>query len=147
MGQGLRVEGICLGQLSGGFGKVTGLAGIDHRHRQSGGGQRRHHGPLVAPRGFEDNQGGRHGLEAFHQGSNPDVIIGHGPTFATGPQGNIELGFGDIDTNKIRRGKHHDSYLARPCQIRACMAPGNGSGSRRSGRDDPSSAPVSVDQG
>ena len=109
MGQGPRVEGICLGQLSGGFGKVTGLARIDHRHRQSGGGQRRHHGPLVAPRGFKDNQGGRHGLEALHQGSNPGVIVGHGPTFAGGPQGDIELGFGDIDTNKTRRGRHHYS--------------------------------------
>ena len=100
MGQGPRVKGIRLGQLSGRFGNVTGMERIDHRYRQSGGGQRRHHGPLVATRGFEDNQGGRHRLEARHQGSNPQVIVGHGPTFAGGPQGDIELGCGDIDTNR-----------------------------------------------
>jgi hypothetical protein len=49
MGQGLRVEGICLGQLSGGFSNVARVAGIDHHHWEAGGGQCRHHGPLIAP--------------------------------------------------------------------------------------------------
>ena len=109
MGQRARVEGIGFGQLSGGFGKVTGLAGIDHRDGQVRRRQRRHHGPLVAPRSFENNQGGLQSLESLHQGGHPDVIVGHGPTFARGPQGDIELGFGDIDPNKTRRGRHHHS--------------------------------------
>ena len=66
MGQGPRVKRLRLGQLSGGCGKVAGLAGIDHRHRNAGRGQRRHHGPLVTPRGFEDNERGLHGLELRH---------------------------------------------------------------------------------
>jgi hypothetical protein len=36
MGQDPGIEGICLGQLPGGFGKVASLAGIDHCHGQSG---------------------------------------------------------------------------------------------------------------
>jgi hypothetical protein len=109
MGQRARVERIRLGQLSSSLGKVTRLPGIDHRHGQPSRRQRRHHGALVAPRGFEHNQGGRHALEPLHQGGNPGVIVGHGPPFARGPQGNIKLGFGDIDTNKIRCGRHHHS--------------------------------------
>jgi hypothetical protein len=109
MGQGPRIEGIRLGQLSSRRGKVTRLAGIDHRDGQSRRRQRRHHGSLVAPRSFENNQGGLQSLESLHEGGNPDVIVGYGPTFARGPQGNIELGFGDIDTNKTRRGRHHYS--------------------------------------
>ena len=68
MGQGARIERIRLGQLPGGLGKVTRLAGIDHRHGQPCRRQRRHHGPLVAPRGFEHNQGGLQGLEPLPPG-------------------------------------------------------------------------------
>jgi hypothetical protein len=78
-------KGIRLSQPPDGFGNVTCLAGIDHRHRQSSRGQRRNHGPLVASRGFEDDQIGLHGLESCHQGGNPAVIIRQTPTFAGGP--------------------------------------------------------------
>jgi hypothetical protein len=50
-----------------------------------------------------------HDLESLHQDGNPEVIVGHGPTFAGGPQGDIELGFGNIDTNKTLCGRHHNS--------------------------------------
>ena len=109
MGPRARVEGSRLGQRPGGFGNVTRLAGLDYRHRKSGGGQRRHHSPLVAPRGFQDTQGGRHGLEPLHQGSHPDVIVGDGPPFTRGSQGHSQVGFGHINTNKPRRGRHHHS--------------------------------------
>jgi len=85
------------------------LAGIDHHHREARRRQGRYHGALIASRGFEDNQGGLQGLESLHQGGNPDVIVGHGPAFAHGPQGDIEWGFGDIDSNKTRWGRHQHS--------------------------------------
>jgi hypothetical protein len=106
MGQGARLERLRLGQLSSRLGQVTRLAGIDQRDCQSRCRQRRHHGPLGAPRGFEDHQGGLQGLEARHQGGNPGVIVDHGPTRSGGPQGDIEVGFGDSDTNKTLWGRH-----------------------------------------
>jgi hypothetical protein len=109
MGQGPRIEGIRLGQLPGRFGKVARLAGINHRHRETGRRQRRHHGPLIATRGFEHNQGGLYSLEPRHQGGNSGVIVGHGPTFSGGPHGNIELGFRHINTNKKRWSRHQHS--------------------------------------
>jgi hypothetical protein len=78
------------------------LAGIDHHHREARRRQGRHHGSLIASGGFEDNQGGLQSLESRHQGSTPGVIVTHGPAFARGAQGDIEVGFGDIDSNKTR---------------------------------------------
>ena len=88
---------------------VTRLARIDDRHRPSGGGQRRHHRPLVAPRGCQDHQGGRHGWEPLYQGSHPDVSVGDGPPFAGGPQGAIALSVGDLDPHTPRRGRPQHS--------------------------------------
>ena len=119
MGQRARVERLRLGQLPSGLRKVTRLAGIDDRDGQPYRRQRRHHGPLVASRGVKHHQGGLHSLESLHQDGNTEVIVGHGPAFAGGPQGDIELGFGDIDPNKTLWGRPHHSSLARPCQIRA----------------------------
>ena len=108
-GQGLRTEGIRLGQRPGGFGEATGLAGIDHRYRKASRSQGCHHGALVASRGCEHNEGGLHGLEPRHQGGNPGVIVGHGPPFASGPQGDSELGFRHINTNTKLWSRHQDS--------------------------------------
>ena len=60
VGQRAGLEGLRLGQLPRGVGKVAGLARIDHRDGQTRRRQRGHHGPLVAPGGFEHNEvGGR----------------------------------------------------------------------------------------
>jgi hypothetical protein len=109
MGPRAGVEGIRLGQLSGRLGKGARLTGIHHRHGQPRRCQRRHHGPLVAPRGFEDNQGGQQGLQSCDQGGHPGLIVGHGPPFTRGSQSHIQLGFRDIDPDNIRRGRHQHS--------------------------------------
>jgi hypothetical protein len=109
MGQGPRVEGIRFGQLPGGFGKVADLAGIHHRDGEPRCGQRRDHGSLVASCGFKHDERGPHGLQSRHQGGYLRVIVGHRPAFACGPQGNIELGFGNINTNKALWDRHHHS--------------------------------------
>jgi len=41
-------------------------------------------------------------------GRHPAVIIRQSPTFAGGPQGDIAVRFGDINTNK-NLGRHTDS--------------------------------------
>jgi hypothetical protein len=48
-----------------------------------------------------------HGLRPRHVGGNIRVIVGHCPVFAGGPQGNIELGSGDINTNKALWDRHN----------------------------------------
>src|SRR5712691_11715471 len=100
MGQGACVERVRFGQLPSGFSKVTGLAGIIHRHGEASRGQRGDHRPLGAPSSFEHNEGGLHGLEPRHEGGNPRLIVGYRPAFASGPQGDIKLSFSDINTNK-----------------------------------------------
>ena len=109
VGHGAGIEDIRFGQLPGRFRKVPYLAGIDHHEGQGGRSQGRDHGPVVAPRGFEHDQRGLHGLEPGDEGSNPWRIVRDRPAFARGPQGNIELRFGHINTNKDLRGRHHHS--------------------------------------
>jgi hypothetical protein len=71
----------------------------------SGRSQGRDHGPVVATRGFQHDQRGRHGLEPTDKGSNPCPIVRDRPAFARRPQGNIELRFRDIYTHK-HLGQH-----------------------------------------
>ena len=119
MGQRTRVERIRRGQQPSGLSNVTRVAGSDDRDGQPCRRQRRHHGPRVASRGFPHNQGRRHRLASRHQDGQPAVIVGHGPTCAGGPPGDLELGVCDIDPTNTRCGRPHHSSLAQPCQIRA----------------------------
>jgi hypothetical protein len=136
-----------LGQLSGRLGHVTRVPGMDHRDGPPRRRQRRHHGPLRAPRGVADNQGRRQGLQALHHDGHPGVIAGPGPPCPGRPQSHSTLGVGDLAPNITRRGRPPHSCLARPCQRRAGIASGHGSGARTHGRDDPRSTPVSGDHG
>ena len=52
----------------------------------------------------------------------------------------------DINPHKARHVNHKNSCLPALAET-GSMAPNHGSGSGRPGRDDPRSAPVSVDQG
>jgi hypothetical protein len=109
MGQRPRIEGSRLRQLPSGFGKISGLARIDHRDGQLGSGQRGDHGSLVSPSGFKHNEGGLDGLESRDKGGDPFIIVRHGPALTRGAEGYIELGFGHINTNKKLRGRHDNT--------------------------------------
>jgi hypothetical protein len=109
VGYGVGIEGIGFGQLPGRFRKVSYLAGIHHHDGQGGRNQCRHHSAVVASSGFEHNQRGLHGLEPGDEGDNPWRIVHDRPAFASGPQGDIEVRFGDIHTNKDLRHRHHNS--------------------------------------
>jgi hypothetical protein len=91
------------------LGHVARVAGIDHGHGKSGRGERGNHGSLLAARGFEHHEGGLYGLEPRHQGGHASVIMGHGPPFAGGPHGHIELGFRHIHTHKTLWSRHQAS--------------------------------------
>jgi transposase InsO family protein len=56
VGERTSVQGIGFGQLAGGFGKVAGLAGIGHYHRQTCCGGGGHHRTLEASGGLQHNE-------------------------------------------------------------------------------------------
>jgi hypothetical protein len=59
--------------------------------------------PVVAARGFEHNQRGLQRLEPDDKGGDPRLIVRDRPAFARGPQGDLELRCGDVQTNKERK--------------------------------------------
>jgi hypothetical protein len=67
--------------------------------------QRRHHGPLVASRGFEDHHGGQPGLPSCPQGGDPGGIVGPGPLCTRGAPGHSQWGVRAIDPDHTRRGR------------------------------------------
>ena len=81
-----------VGQRPGGVGNVPYLTGVDPHDRPGGRGQRRDHGPLVAPSGFEHHQRGLHRLEPHHEAGHPGGIGGHRPAFTARAHRHIELG-------------------------------------------------------
>jgi hypothetical protein len=105
VGHGAGIERIGFGQLPGRFRTGPYLAGIDHHDRQVS----RDHGPVVASSRFEHNEHGLHGLEPDNGGSCAHRSVRDRPAVARGPQGDIELRFGDIHTNKNLSGRHHNS--------------------------------------
>jgi hypothetical protein len=98
--QGAGLEDIRLGQLACSFGNVARLAGIDHHDRQTHRCQGSDHGPLIAPGGFEHHEARGHRLERRDEGGNPRLIIRDRPAVPSRTHGNIELGFGHINTYK-----------------------------------------------
>ena len=128
-----------------GVGHVTRLARIDDRHRP----------PVAAnaattarwsPPVASGPSGGRTACQPCDQGSHPDVIVGDGPPFVGESQGAIALSVGD--SIPPHHGVADLPLLTGPAlPDPGCRAPGHGSGAHRRGRDDPRSAPVSVDHG
>jgi hypothetical protein len=98
--QGAGLEDIRLGQLACSFGNVARVAGIDHHDRQTHRCQGSDHGPLIAPGGFEHHEARGHRLELRDESGNPRLIIRDRPAVPSRTHGNIELGFGHINTYK-----------------------------------------------
>ena len=119
------------------------LAGIDHRHREAGHRQRRHHQPADSTRGFAHNQGGLT-AGAASPGAIPASSLAMAQHSPVGRR-QYRVGFRHNNTNKAVE-QTYELLIGRPCQIRL-QGSGHCSGSRRSGHDDQDSAPVSVDQG
>ena len=144
--QGAGIQRIRFGQLARGAGKIAGLPRVHDDHGQARRGQGARHRALQAARGFQHNQGGVEGLHPVHERRHPAGIVGDGPPLSRGAQGNVQLGFGHIKTDKTWHVTPTNSCLPDLAHT-GSMAPDNCTGSGSPGRDDPRYAPVSVDQG
>ena len=140
------IQRIGLGQLPGGAREIPGLPRVDDHDGQARRRQRGRGGTLQATSGFQHNQGGVEGLQPVHERRDSTGIVGDGPPLPGGAQGNVQLGFGNINTDKAWHVTHTNSCLPNLANT-GSMAPNNCTGLRSPGRDDPRYAPVSVDQG
>ena len=135
-----------LRQLARGPGKIAGLPRVHDDHGKACRGQGARHRALQATGGFEYNQGGVEGLQPVHERRHLAGIVGDGPAFPRGAQGNVQLGFGHINPYKTWHVTHTNSCPPDLADT-GSMAPDNCTGSGSPGRDDPRYAPVSADQG
>jgi hypothetical protein len=103
VGQGTGVQGSGLGQLAGGLREIAGLPWVDHNDGQRRCRQRGYGGALEPSGRFEHSQGWADPLSLRHKGCNTGIIVGHGPTGSGGAQGNVQMGFGHINTHKRLR--------------------------------------------
>ena len=94
------------------------------------------------PVAFQHDQRGVEGPQPVHERRDATGIVGDSPALPRGTQGNIELGFRNINTHKTRHVNHRNSCLPDLADT-GSMAPNNCTGSGSPGRDDPRSAPVS----
>ena len=56
------------------------------------------------------------GLQLVHKWCHPAGIVGDGPSLPGGAYGNVQLGFGHINTDKAWHITHQALLSARPCR-------------------------------
>ncbi len=105
-GQGVSVDPIGLGQLTGGAREVAHLAGIGHDQRQPGGGERGHRGALVSARRLQDYERRSVAAQTLEQPLNARFIIGGGPALPGGTNRDDELSLRDVDADEHRGSRH-----------------------------------------
>src|SRR3989442_404060 len=108
----LRIERIRFGELPRRLGKIADLPGIDDHDGQRG----RRQGPderqFQPPGGLQENHGRRHRAKLVHDLRDPRVVVGRREAPGR-PQGDVQLGLGDINTDK-HGSIHHDLLLGGP---------------------------------
>jgi hypothetical protein len=77
--------------------RVAHLARIDHRHWQRRGRQRGNERDLAPAGGLHHDQLGLQRLQLRGQVGDTRLVMGAHPLLPTGPHGNVQLGFGDVD--------------------------------------------------
>ena len=98
--QDLGIDGISFGQLTRRPCEVAHLAGVDHRYRQSVGGQRSGEDSFIAAGGFNDDQLGLERAQTLAELGNALCIIGGMPGLGMRQGIEIESIFGHIDPDK-----------------------------------------------
>ena len=100
MGQGTGIQGIGLGQFTGGTGEVPHLPGVDHCHMQSRGSQLPRQCHFHSAGGLQHHQPGSQFHHVFHHLADALGIMGDLPRLTGGPHRHIQALRGDIDTDK-----------------------------------------------
>src|SRR5215210_7605938 len=98
-GEDESVQGVGLGQSTGGFGEVPRLAGVEHEEGDLRGGQGRGECALEAPAGLQDHQGvGDFGEEELlaEELIDPRLVVGNDEVFAGREDGDVQGSLGDI---------------------------------------------------
>jgi len=103
--EGTRIQGLGLGQRAGGLGAIAGLPWVDHDDRPRRSRQRGHHGALEPSGRFEHQQSRADPLSLRHEVGNAGLLVGDRPACAGRAQGNIQMGFGHINTD-TSLGRH-----------------------------------------
>jgi len=135
-----------LRQWPGGACTSARWARVDHDDRPARRGQRDWRRTRQAPGGFQHHEGRVLGVPPFHAHRDALRLVGDRPARSSGTQGNVSRGLGHLDTDKAGWITPWHSGLPALAET-GSMAPDNWTGLRRPGRDDPCSAPVSVDPG
>jgi len=95
-GEDLGVDLVGLGEPAGGPGEVAGLAGIDHRDRDTGGGQSGGEGALQAPGALEHHHDRARLEEPAHERVDADLVVGGVEAIPGGAQSDVQASLGDV---------------------------------------------------
>src|SRR5512143_201235 len=99
-GQYPGIDGIGLGQLSGGFGEVSNLARVNNHHRQFRTGQSTSDLAFDSAGGFQHDQGRLHLSQPFDQHLDTRFIVGKRVALSQRPHSHIQTRLGHVNTNK-----------------------------------------------
>jgi len=123
--QDLGIQNISLGQLSGGFGKIPYLSGVDNHDRQTGGSQSSDHRKFQPARCFKEHQSRVKVSKPIDQALNTLLGVSNLPLLTCGADSDIQPCLGDVDSDESGFLIHYNLlkyFIALPCTIRAWLA-------------------------
>ncbi len=131
-GESLGIDLVGLGEQADGLGEIAGVARVDGGNRQTGGAEEREGTALKATGGFHEDDLGRAELVDVGDELVDAVLgVGEGPGVLTGQHGNIQGGFGNIDTDEQVLGHGLASWLQQEARSRRLDLVDTGSGPRK----------------
>jgi len=145
-GPGPGIPRLCVRQLARGPGTIPDLTRGPDDHGEACRGHGTGHRALQAAGGFQHHARGVEGLHPVHERRHPAGLVRDGPPCPSGAQGHVPLGCGHLQTATAWHVTPPHACPPDRAQTGA-LAPHTWTGSGSPGRDDPRSAPVSVDQG
>jgi len=146
--QDLGIQSIGLGQLSGGFGKIPYLSGVDNYDRQTGGSQSSDHRKFQPARCFKEHQSRVKVSKLVDQALNTLLGVSNLPLLAGGADSDIQPCLGDVDSDESGFLIHYnllEYFIALPMHDTGLVSPGNCSGFLPEGCGDPRFLTVSSD--
>jgi hypothetical protein len=155
VGQDIGIDAIGLGQLARGSGKVSDLTGVDDGQSKLCTDQCSGHRSFQIASGLQHNQSRLEATEPLDQGIDSSLVVRECLLHACGAYGDIESGFGHVNTDKDRTIFQSailldDSFSQRSSTLqmmRVFITQATVRALSRKGRDDPRLGTVSNDPG